>query len=587
MLTHLSIRDFAIIDAVDLELRGGLTALTGETGAGKSILVDAVMLAIGGRATADVVRHGAERAEVTATFDPRGMEGVAEWLEAQSIPADDELLLRRVVGLEGRSRVWVNGQLLPLSAVRELGQLLIDIHGQQEFLSLMRRDAQRGLLDAHGEHAALLAPVARLAKEHRALAAEATALRAAAAERDSRLELLRYQVRELEGLGLKPDEVPELLAEHARLSNRSRLAEAVQAALALTYEGDNQDAHALASRALGQIRGVSEFDTRLQPVEGLLAEALIQLKEAGAALSGYLDTLEVDPRRQAYVEARIGSIDELARKHRLPAEELPAQLAALQAELARLENAETTVAALEQRLSALRTDYGRAAVALTRARQKAATDLASQVTGLMKVLGMPGGTFAIDVRARESAEPAPEGLDEVEFLVSANPGQPPRAVAKVASGGELSRISLAVQVAAATGSAGHLCMIFDEVDAGVGGGVAERVGQQLHALGTRGQVLCVTHLAQVASQADHHIRVAKLTDGKTSRTTLTTLGRDERVEELARMLGGVELTQAAREHAREMLTARDRAAGAETAKGSPATPRRGAGSSRGGSARKG
>ncbi len=595
MLTHLSIRDFAIIDAVDLELRSGLTALTGETGAGKSILVDAVMLAIGGRATADVVRHGAERAEVTATFDPRGLEGVAEWLEAQSIAAEDELLLRRVIGSEGRSRVWVNGQLLPLSAVRELGQLLIDIHGQQEFLSLMRREAQRGLLDAHGDHSALLAPIQTLAREHRALAAEVAALRTAAADRDSRLELLRYQVRELEALGLKEGEVAELLAEHARLANRSRLAEAAQAALALTYEGDNQDAHALASRALAQVRTVSEFDSKLQPVESLLSEALIQLKEAGAALSGYLDTLEVDPRRQTYVENRIGSVDELARKHRLTPEELPAQLLALQTELARLENAETTVVALEQQLSALRKDYGRAAAALTQARHAASTDLGQQVTSLMKVLGMPGGTFVIEVRPREGAEPAPEGLDEVEFLVSANPGQPPKPVAKVASGGELSRISLAVQVAAATGSQGRLCMIFDEVDAGVGGGVAERVGRQLHALGTRGQVLCVTHLAQVASQADHHVRVAKLTDGKTSRTTLAALGAEERVEELARMLGGVELTQAAREHAREMLGAREREAAAAVAKPQAkakppvkplAAPRRGAGNSRGGSARK-
>lgn len=584
MLTHLSIRDFAIIDAVDLDLRGGLTALTGETGAGKSILVDAVMLAIGGRAAADVVRHGAERAEVTATFDPSGLPGIAEWLEAQSIDAEDELLLRRVVGLEGRSRAWVNGQLLPLSAVRELGQLLIDIHGQQEFLSLMRRDAQRELLDAHGSHAALLEPVVKLAKEHRALAAEVAALRAAASERDSRLELLRYQVRELEALGLKEGEVPELLTEHARLANRSRLAEAAQAALALTYEGDNQDAHALASRALAQVRAVSEFDPRLQSVETLLAESLIQLKEAGAALAGYLDNLDVDPRRQAYVESRIGSVDELARKHRLPPEELPAQLAALQTELARLENAGTTVVALEQRLAKLRADYSSAAAKLTRARQTAGKDLGTQVTGLMKVLGMPGGSFAIDIRAREGAEPAPEGLDEVEFLVSANPGQPPKPVAKVASGGELSRISLAVQVAAATGTQGRLCMIFDEVDAGVGGGVAERVGRQLHALGTRGQVLCVTHLAQVASQADHHVRVAKLTDGKTSRTTLAALDTAERIEELARMLGGVELTQAARDHAREMLGARDREAAASPA---ATAPRRGGGSSRGGSARKG
>lgn len=596
MLTHLQIRDFAIIDAVDLDLGAGLTALTGETGAGKSILVDAVMLAIGGRAGADVVRHGAERAEVTATFDPRGLEGVAGWLEAQSIDAEDELHLRRVVGQDGRSRAWVNGQLLPLGAVRDLGQHLIDIHGQQEFLSLTRRDAQRDLLDAHGRHAQLLEPVARLARAHRSLAQEVAALRAAAAERDSRLELLRYQVRELDALALKDGEVTELVEEHTRLANRSRLAEAAQAALGLTYEGEGQDAHALASRALAQVRAVSEVDARLKPVESLLGEALITLKEAGAALSGYLEGLEVDPRRQAYVENRIGSIDELARKHRLAPEALPGQFAALREELARLESADTTVAALDQQLAALRRDYDTAAAALGAKRRKAAADLSTQVTDLMKVLGMPGGRFVVELRPRDAAEPAVDGMDEIDFLVSANPGQPPKPVAKVASGGELSRISLAVQVAAAGGGDGRLCMIFDEVDAGVGGGVAERVGRQLRALGQRGQVLCVTHLAQVASQADHQVRVAKLTDGRTSRTSLAVLTTDERVEELARMLGGVELTNTAREHAREMLAARDRA----PAKGQPgaavsppvstaakAPPKRGAGTPRGGSARKG
>lgn len=589
MLTHLSIRDFAIIDAVDLDLHGGLTALTGETGAGKSILVDAVMLAIGGRAAAEVVRHGAERAEVTATFDPRLLTGVPAWLEEQSIDAEDELHLRRVVGRDGRSRAWVNGQLLPLSAVRELGQLLIDIHGQQEFLSLTRREAQRRLLDDHGDHGVLLAPVERLAREHRELAIEVAGLRAAAADRDSRLELLRYQVQELAALGLREGEVQELLEEHARLANRSRLAEAAQSALGLTYEGEGHDAHALASRALAQVRGVGEFDARLRPVEGLLADALIQLKEAGAALSGYLDGLEVDPRRQAFVESRIASVDELARKHRVAAEKLFAQLSDLQSELARLEGAESTVAALEVRLQALGQEYTRAAAALSRARQQAAKDLATQVTALMKVLGMPGGQFNIEVRPDAAESPHPDGTDDIEFLVSANPGQPPKPVAKVASGGELSRISLAVQVAAAARTQGNLCMIFDEVDAGVGGGVAERVGRQLRALGARGQVLCVTHLAQVASQADQQVRVVKLTDGRTSRTTLTALGSEERIEELARMLGGVELTQAARDHAREMLAARDRpAVGEEPAARTRTKPSRSdGGTARGGSARKG
>lgn len=557
MLTHLQIRDFAIIDAVELELRAGLTALTGETGAGKSILVDAVMLAIGGRAGADVVRHGAERAEITATFEIAANPPANRWLDEQSIDHEGEVQLRRVVGADGRSRVYVNGQTLPLQVVRGLGDLLIDIHGQQEFLQLVRRDTQRTLVDEHGGHAALLEPVARLAAEWRDVHGRLTDLRAAAAERDSRLELLRYQVQELEALALKPGEVGELAEEAKRLANRGRLAENAQVALGLLYEGEGTDAHTLASRAAGALRTAAELDPRIRSAAGLVDEALIQLKEAGHELSAYLEALEVDPRRQELVERRMASIEELARKHRVAHAELPAQLDRLLDELKTLENAETRLGELEARLSAVRREYDAAAEKLSAARRKAAKALAKSVTDLMRVLGMPGGTFEVRVDAvgaDSAAAVGQHGVDAIEFLVSANPGQPPKPVAKVASGGELSRISLAVQVAAAANDErGRTCMIFDEVDAGVGGGVAEMVGRQLHALGERGQVLCVTHLPQVASQADHQVRVAKLTDGRTSRTVLAELKDAERVEELARMLGGVAITDKAREHAREML----------------------------------
>ncbi|HEY7740834.1 MAG TPA: AAA family ATPase, partial [Steroidobacteraceae bacterium] len=332
MLVHLQIRDFAIIDAVELELAGGLTALTGETGAGKSIVVDAVMLALGARASADAVRHGAERAEVTATFDASGDEAVRRWLEEQSVAAEGgEIVLRRVVGRDGRSRQYVNGQSLPAQPVRELGDLLIDIHGQQEFLSLVRRDAQRELLDEHGGHDRLLPPVAQSATEWRRLRDERDGLAAMARDRGARLELLHYQVGELEGLGLAPGEAAELAGERARLANRGRLAEAARNALALAYDADGADAHALAARAATQLRTGAALDPRLAEPLAVLEEGLIGLREAGAQLSAYLETLDADPSRQEQVERRLAAIEELARKHRVAAAELPAELARLRA----------------------------------------------------------------------------------------------------------------------------------------------------------------------------------------------------------------------------------------------------------------
>jgi len=553
VLAHLQIRDFAIIDSVELELAGGLTALTGETGAGKSIVVDAVMLALGGRASADSLRHGAERAEVAATFDVGGDPAVRRWLDEQSIAADDgELVLRRVIGQDGRSRQYVNGQALPAQSVRELGALLIDIHGQQEFQSLVRRDAQRTLVDEHGGHARLLGPVAELAAGWRRLAAEKESLEAMARDRGARLELLRYQVGELEALGLAPGEAGKLLEERSRLANRGRLAEAAQNALALAYDADGADAHALAARAASALRAAAALDARLAEPLQVLEESIIGLRETGSRLAAYLEGLDADPARQELVERRVAAIEDLARKHHVEAVALPDQLDELRRQLQALEQSELTLGELDQRIVGMRPRYREAAAALSTARRIAAKRLSTAVTSLMRQLGMPGGKFEIALETAADPEPEASGADRVEFLVSANPGQPVKPVARVASGGELSRISLAVQVAAAHRHA-RTCMIFDEVDAGIGGGVAEIVGRQLRELGDRGQVLCVTHLAQVASQAHHQLRVTKLTDGRSSRTAVSALGAEERVEELARMLGGVEITRKAREHAREML----------------------------------
>ena len=354
--------------------------------------------------------------------------------------------------------------------------------------------------------------------------------------------------------GSSPGEAESLIEERNRLANRGRLAEAAQGALALCYEGDGGDAHALAARAASQLRAAAALDPRLGESLRLVEESLIALREAGRELGAYLGSLEADPARHEAVERRLSAIEDLARKHRVEAAQLPAKLGDLRAQVAALEQSERAQGGLDERIAGLRRRFAEAASELAAARRTAAKRLGTAVTSLMRQLGMPGGRFEIAVETDLDADPAPAGADRIEFLVSANPGEPAKPVVKVASGGELSRISLAVQVAAARRNA-RTCMIFDEVDSGIGGGVAEIVGRKLRELGERGQVLCVTHLAQVASQAHHQHRVTKLTDGRTSRTAVSALGADERVEELARMLGGVEITRKAREHAREMLRA--------------------------------
>jgi DNA repair protein RecN (Recombination protein N) len=554
MLTHLQIRDFAIIDAVELELRPGLTVLTGETGAGKSILVDALQLLAGGRAGAEVVRHGAERAEISATFDlTRAPRELKQWLEEQSISADGELLVRRVVGADGRSRAYLNGQAVAVQLLREAGNILIDIHGQHEFQSLTRPSAQRELLDGFASLAPLTEQVGIGHRVWLGLLNRTLDLETRARDRDAKLELLRYQAQELAALKLAGGELEALTEEHGRLANRGRLAGAAQSALTELYEAEDSSAHASVSRALTALKGVASLDAKLAQVLPLLAEAQIQVREAARELAHYRDGLDMDAARQEQVERRLAAIEELARKHRIAPGALPARTVELGAELGALERAEEDLSVLRRELAAALAAYRAQALELSGKRMAAARALARDISARMQTLGMTGGRFEADVTQNGNAEPTQHGIDQVEFRVSANPGSPPRALAKVASGGELARLSLAVQVSCLQQDSRS--MVFDEVDAGIGGAIAEIVGRELRALGARGQVLCVTHLPQVACQAHHHLRVMKLTDGRTTRTTLTELSRDDRVEELARMLGGVEVSTKAREHARDMLGA--------------------------------
>jgi DNA repair protein RecN (Recombination protein N) len=558
MLTHLQLRDLVLVDQAELELKSGLTALTGETGAGKSIVVDALLLVAGGRAGGDIVRQGAERAEVAASFTALPAAAKA-WLEAQSIEHSDDLVVRRVIGADGRSRAYVNGQVVPIQALRELAEFLIEIHGQQEFQRLVNRGAQREMLDAHLADAGLRDAVAEIYERYRACRRDFESLKSAAENRDSRLDLLRYQLSELKAEVTTVAAIEELFVDQKRVAGRSRLAAAARTALTAAYESDADSAHDLLGRAHAALRNVGDADPQLAPMVKLLAEAIINTREAAEALRRYLDVLDIDPARQEEIERHAAALEALGRKHRVGVLELPEQLARIETELSTLDNAQMSLAALELELATLGRDYRAAAQRLTSARQTAADHLGRHITQLMQGLGMAGGRFAVSI-APSDTEFSAQGSDDIEFLVSANPGQAPKSLAKVASGGELSRISLAVQVAAAAKTSAF-CMVFDEVDAGIGGAVAEIVGRQLRDLGERAQVLCVTHLAQVASQAHSQFRVTKLSDGKITRTAVKTLNPLERVDEIARMLGGIDITEQARAHAREMLA---HAAPAET-----------------------
>lgn len=553
MLRHLAIRNFALVEHLELEFAPGMTVLTGETGAGKSILLDALGLVLGDRADSGTVRAGCDRAEISATFDIRDHDAVRAWLEERELNLDEECILRRTVSADGGSRGYINGQPVPVQSLRELGEQLVDIHGQHAHQSLLKRELQRQLLDGYAGHDALVKQVSAAWRRWRELQQELERLHGAAGERDSRLELLRYQVGELEALGLSTDELAALEEEHDRLANASRLQEGVQRALDLLYEGDEMAVVNLLGRTLNELRELQTIDGQLSDACELLDNAAIQAREAASELRRYLDRADLDPGRLDWVEQRLAAVQELARKHRCGGEELPALLERLQQELAELEQAGQRLDGLETEIGRCRDDYLKLARDLSTGRRQAARALAAQVSANMAELGMKGGRFEVALETVADDEPTPHGLERVELLVSANPGQPLKPLAKVASGGELSRISLAIQVISA-GSGSIPTLIFDEVDVGVGGGVAEMVGRQLHTLSGERQVLCVTHQPQVAAQGHRHLQVSKQTQGGVTRSAVKVLDGEARVEEIARMLGGMTITEQTRSHAREMLT---------------------------------
>ena len=552
MLMNLQVRDFAIVDRIDIEFEAGMTVLTGETGAGKSILVDALGLVLGERGSAQFLRDGAKRAEFAAEFDVSGLQSARAWLEEQALDVDDECLLRRVINDDGRSRAFINGNSVSLSQLKNLGDLLLDIHGQHFHQSLGRRSIQRDLLDHFGDLLEKRAATEKSFAAWKAVADRLQQLTEAESDRASRLDLLTFQLQELDGLALEPGEVDALHAERQKLQNSGRLVEGVNGALHSLFEDDAGNANNLIADAVRAVESLIDYDATLEPVLEMLNSASIQITEAADSLRRYSESIDMDPRRRDWVEERLDAIQTVSRKHRVAASEMSALVSKLHQEHNELSHAEERGRELEQQAEAARSRFLQMAKALSNARQKASGSFATSVTEAMKGLGMPGGVFEISLTALDAASARPWGIDEIDFLISANPGQAAQPLAKIASGGELSRMSLAIQVIASDGSA-IPTMVFDEIDSGVGGGVAEMVGRRLQELGANRQVLCVTHLPQVASLADQHFRISKVTDGKTTRTRLHVLSKDERVEELARMLGGVEITRKTLEHAAEML----------------------------------
>jgi DNA repair protein RecN (Recombination protein N) len=552
MLTHIHIWNFAIVESLDLELEAGLTVLTGETGAGKSILLDALNLALGDRADTSVIRHGADKAEISVTFSTHDAPEAEAWLQEQELESAGECIIRRTISASGPSKAFVNGKPTPIQSLRELGEMLVDLHGQHEHQSLLRRDAQRQLLDDFAGHGKLLAELASAYQHWRDLETELLSLQQASSDRDARLELLAYQVKELEALDLGQDELPELETEHKRLANANQLLETGNRVLQVLEENEDGALSALLGQSCHDIQHLAQADATLNNVAELLDSATIQVREASSELRHYLDGLELDPARLSWIDQRLATIQDLARKHHLAAEELPTLLPRLQQELAKLEQAEVRSDAIRQEVAAALKQYHTLADKLSRSRQKAAKSLAKAVSDSMHTLGMQGGRFDIAFEPLGDDSPAPLGMERVEFVVSANPGQPLKPLTKVASGGELSRISLAIQVITAAQTR-IPTLIFDEVDVGIGGRVAEIVGHQLRALATHRQVVCVTHLPQVAALGHHHLQVSKRSDTDTTISEIQELSAEQRVDELARMLGGIEITEQTLSHAREMI----------------------------------
>ncbi|WP_266157120.1 DNA repair protein RecN [Dyella silvatica] len=551
MLTSLYVRHFAVVEEAEITFGPGLTVVSGETGAGKSLLVDALLLLAGARADSGMVRAGSDRAELAAEFDLSDLPEARAWLKQEELDEGDSCQLRRVIRAEGSSRAWINGRPANASQLGEVAALLVEIHGQHEHQALLARSHQLALLDAYAGHDELLAQLRDSAQQWRDIGTRIRKL-SGGEDREQRIELLRHELAELEKWALPTAELAELEASHKRLSNADRLAEGA-AGVAELLDGDGEFALRRAlGRAHTELGKLAVMDDKLAPLLELLDNAAIQLGEAADGLGHYAQDVDLDPDRYAQVDTHLTRLHELSRRHRLPVAELHDKASALSAELTELEGAGDALEQLAKQRLHLQQTYDQVASELSHARTAAAQKLGEEASVLMSELGMTGGRLMVELEPTNGSEPDSQGRERCELLVSANPGQPLRPLRKVASGGELARISLAIEVAT-LGKDTVGSMVFDEVDTGIGGAVAEVVGQKLRALGAQRQVLCVTHLPQVAAQGHAHLRVAKHSDGSSTHTQISKLDASGRRDELARMLGGVEITRETRAHAKQML----------------------------------
>ncbi len=556
MLKRIEIRDFAIIDQLELDWGPGLTTLTGETGAGKSILLDALGLCLGDRTDRSMVPEEAGKSEVHGLFDVGDTPRARAWLSEESLDEDDECLIRRVVQSNGRSQAWINGRPATRYQLEQLGALLMGIHGQHAHQALMRPDTQRRTLDGFAGHPERLEAVAELARRWRRVNAEIESLSGGSADHEDRIELLRYQLDELDDAAPSAEEMAELEREQRRLAGAGEIITACQRSLEALYDGETS-AQSLIASAERELSAHGDVDTRIDEVQQLLTNGQVQIDEACQGLRHFADQLEMDPERLEAVETRLSRLHDLARKHQIEPEALAEHAEALRAELERLTSADERLVTLKAEQASLLADYAEAARGLSESRKAAAVTLSERVGELLSELGMAGAALIIAVEPDEQANPTEQGADRVRFDVRTNPDQRAAPLQKVASGGELSRIGLALEVATAD-TAELPSLIFDEADTGIGGAVAEVVGRQLRALSAHHQVICITHLPQVAAQGMQQLQVDKRQNesGRTVTDVQPLIG-DQRVHEIARMLGGLEITENTLNHAREMLDQAD------------------------------
>ncbi len=550
MLSSIHIKDFAIIEQLDLELKSGMTVITGETGAGKSIVVDALGFTLGARADSGVVRHGAKRAEISAIFDIEKLPQVFQWLEEQMLDDEQDCILRRVINHDGRSKAFVNGQPVNLTQLSELGDFLVDIHGQHEHQSLFKPQTHLQLLDRYAGLSENTNKLAGLSKSIHKIGNQLAEFQSALKDKNDRKDLLKYQLEELSQAPI--DKAEQIESEHRRAANASQLLEKGQASLSALHE-DEQSISSVLNSVASQISDLYAVDENLKNTNDLLQSALVEVDEACNELRNYIESIDANPEQFQQLDSELSALHDLSRKHQANIQQLPEILTGLESELSQLAGDEASFEELEKELTQLQEQYQKLALIISKKRQTAAKKLSKEIVSLMTQLGLGSGLFEIEFKAQTDSSFKATGLEAAEFMVSTNPGQNPMPLRKVASGGELSRISLALQVINAQ-TTQLPTLIFDEVDVGIGGGTAEIVGNLLKSLGNRAQILTVTHQAQVAAQGHQHLLVAKSQTKESTTNQMLEITSDERIEEIARMIGGVEITETIRSHAIELLS---------------------------------